>query len=112
MSITLSRGRLSADEVETFQHEGYLIYRQPVFPQAKFDALKLHFEKLLADLPADSRPEGMDKPHFVDTDLFQWIFADEVLDLVESILGPDIALFATHFICKPRGDGKRVPRHA
>ena len=40
-----------------------------------------------------------------------WLFADEVLDLVEPILGPNIALFSSHFICKPRGNGKRVPWH-
>jgi ectoine hydroxylase-related dioxygenase (phytanoyl-CoA dioxygenase family) len=30
---------------------------------------------------------------------------------VEPILGPDIILFSTHFICKPTGDGRRVPWH-
>jgi hypothetical protein len=34
-----------------------------------------------------------------------------VLDLVESVIGPDIALFSSHFICKPAGDGKSVPWH-
>ena len=53
----------------------------------------------------------MDVPHFTDPALFQWLFADEVLDLVEPILGPDIALFSSHFICKPGGDGRRVPWH-
>ncbi len=40
-----------------------------------------------------------------------WAFDNDVLDLVEPILGPDIALFSTHFICKPKGNGKRVPWH-
>jgi ectoine hydroxylase-related dioxygenase (phytanoyl-CoA dioxygenase family) len=53
----------------------------------------------------------MDVPHFTDTKLFEWLFSDEVLDLVEPIIGPDIALFSSHFICKPKGDGKRVPWH-
>jgi len=47
----------------------------------------------------------MDVPHFVDTKLFEWLFSDEVLDLVEPIIGPDIALFSSHFICKPKGMG-------
>ncbi|MFW6038916.1 MAG: phytanoyl-CoA dioxygenase family protein, partial [bacterium] len=34
-----------------------------------------------------------------------------VLDLVEPIIGPDIALWSSHFICKPAGKGKRVPWH-
>jgi hypothetical protein len=103
--------RLSPDQVETYNREGYLRFTEPVFRQPKFDALKSHFEEKLLRLPPDVRPEGMDVPHFTDLKLFDWLFADEVLDLVEPILGPDIALFSSHFICKPRGNGKRVPWH-
>jgi len=103
--------RLSAEQIEHFNREGYLIYDQPIFPEAEFQALKEHFEQKLAALPADVRPEGMDVPHFVDPKLFHWLLSDHVLDLVEPILGPDIALWSSHFICKPKGDGKIVPWH-
>jgi ectoine hydroxylase-related dioxygenase (phytanoyl-CoA dioxygenase family) len=53
----------------------------------------------------------MDIPHFMHPELFEWAFDDAILDLVEPIVGPDIALFSTHFICKPKGNGKRVPWH-
>ena len=33
-------GRLSPQQVQFFKDEGYLLYDQPVFPQAEFDALK------------------------------------------------------------------------
>jgi len=104
-------GRLSSGQLENYRREGYLIYPDQVFPPAKFDALKAHFEQKLLALPEGVRPESMDVPHFTDPKLFDWLFADEVLDLVAPILGPDIALFASHFICKPRGNGKRVPWH-
>jgi len=103
--------RLTPAEVEKYRLEGYHVYRQPVFPQAKFNGLKNCFEDILNNLEADVRPESMDVPHFQYPQLFEWLFADEVLDLVEPILGPDIALFASHFICKPKGNGKRVPWH-
>ena len=106
-----SGGRLSSSQVEFFRREGYLKFDQPVFSPPVFAALKEHFEQKLLRLPADIRPEAMDVPHFTDTALFRWLFHDEVLDLVEPILGPDIALFSSHFICKPRGNGKRVPWH-
>jgi hypothetical protein len=109
-SIT-ANPRLSHADVEYFRREGYLKFAKPVFPEPKFQALKSHFEYKLANLPAGVRPEAMDTPHFTDPKLFDWLFADEVLDLVEPILGPDIALFSSHFICKPKGDGKRVPWH-
>ena len=53
----------------------------------------------------------MDVPHFKHPELFEWLLADEVLDFVEAFIGPDIALWSSHFISKPPGDGKRVPWH-
>ncbi len=103
--------RLTPAEVAQYQKEGYFVFRKPVFPQAKFDGLKACFENILNNLEAGVRPESMDVPHFQHPELFEWLFADEILDLVEPILGPDIALFASHFICKPRGNGQRVPWH-
>ena len=50
-------------------------------------------------------------PHLSDPVLNQWALAPEVTDLVQPLLGPDIILFSTHFICKPKGDGRRVPWH-
>jgi hypothetical protein len=106
-----TRHRLSNQEVATYRREGFYIIPQPIFPQEKFDALKNHFEAKLKALPAGERPEAMDVPHFTDPTLFNCLLSDEVLDLVEPILGKDIALFSSHFICKPAGNGKRVPWH-
>ena len=103
--------RIQPAEVAAYHREGYHIFRQPVFPQAKFDGLKNCFEQILDRLEDGVRPEAMDVPHFQNPQLFEWLFADEVLDLVEPIIGPDIALFSSHFICKPRGNGQRVPWH-
>ncbi len=103
--------RLSPDQVATYRHEGFLLYNAPVFAPASFDRLKAHFEATLADLPPDVRPESMDVPHFADPALFEWLLDDAVLDLVEPLIGPDIALWSSHFIAKPKGDGRRVPWH-
>ncbi|GLZ31746.1 hypothetical protein Lesp02_39340 [Lentzea sp. NBRC 105346] len=89
---------------------GYAIHETLLRPE-RFEALAEHFERKLAALPAGERPEHMDVPHFTDPALFEWLLDDDVLDLVESIVGPDIALFSSHFICKPAGDGKSVPWH-
>lgn len=102
---------LSEDEVRSYRTEGYLIRRRPVFSPDKFNALTSHFDEKLSRLPADVRPESMDVPHFTDLKLFDWLLSDEVLDLVEPIVGPDIVLFSSHFICKPKGNGKKVPWH-
>jgi hypothetical protein len=111
---TLSHSRLSEAEVAAFESEGYLLFQRPVLRRPKFEGLQAHFEAMLAAWLTDSRmrsPEHMDVPHFFSPQLFEWIFDDDVLDLVEPILGPDIALFSSHFICKPAAVGKRVPWH-
>ena len=107
------RGRLTAEQVRQFQDEGYVLPSQAVFSPAKFQALKDHFEqKLIAwEQTSGKSPEHMDTPHFTDTTLFDWLLDEAVLDLVEPLIGPDIALFSSHFICKPAGKGKRVPWH-
>jgi hypothetical protein len=97
--------------VARYRDEGYLVFSQPVLPEPRFAGLKAYFEKLLDDLPAGERPETMDVPHFMHPELLEWAFDPAILDLVEPIVGPDIALFSTHFICKPKGNGKRVPWH-
>lgn len=108
---TALQGRISKEQVDHFFREGYVVPTGAIFPEEKYGRLKRHFENKLAVLPPDQRPEGMDVPHFTDPALFEWLFADEILDLVEPIIGPDIALFSSHFICKPKGNGKRVPWH-
>ncbi len=111
MSTTAIPHRLSQDDVSTYRKEGYLIYNKSVLSEEKFQGLRDCFEEILANLPADERPEAMDVPHFMHPGLLEWAFDENILALVEPIVGPDIALFSTHFICKPKGNGKRVPWH-
>jgi hypothetical protein len=106
-----ANSRLTQEQIKRYHQDGYLIFDQPVLPQEKFDGLKNYFEKILDDLPATERPEAMDVPHFMCPELLTWAFDRDILDLVEPIVGPDIALFSTHFICKPKGNGKRVSWH-
>lgn len=104
--------RLNPEQVEFFKTEGYLLFDEPVFHPDKFAALQEHFEALVKAWEAQGgRPEHMDVPHFSDVSLFNWLFDDDVLDIVEGITGPDIALWSSHFICKPPKAGKRVPWH-
>lgn len=104
--------RITPEEVEHYRREGYLRFTKPVLPEAEFAALTAKFEEILDEQTAAGvRPEAIDKPHFAYPELFRWVLSDPVLDLVEPILGPDFLLFSTHFICKPQGDGRRVPWH-
>ena len=108
---TAYRSRLTPEEIQQYKEEGYTLPKCKVFSDEKFAALVDHFEGMLAAWPPDARPEAMDTPHFGDPKLNEWALAPEVVDLVEPLLGPDILLFSSHFICKPKGDGRRVPWH-
>lgn len=110
-SVSSAPGRLTEPEIRQYKEEGYCLPKGPVFSAQKFNRLFNHFEELLEAWPRDERPETMDTPHFGDPALNEWALAPEVVDLVEPLLGPDILLFSTHFICKPKGDGRRVPWH-
>lgn len=109
--VSNEAARLTSDQVDQYREEGYFVYNQPVLDIAKFEGLKQSFEGILANLDTSERPEAMDVPHFMYPELFEWAFDPQILGMVEPILGHDLALFSTHFICKPKGNGKRVPWH-
>jgi hypothetical protein len=108
---TARKSRLSAAQLAQYVDEGWFIFDQPVLPAGEFAELRAHFERILAALPPGERPEAMDVPHFLHPELLRWALHPDILALVEPLLGHDLALFSTHFICKPRGHGKRVPWH-
>jgi chlorinating enzyme len=102
---------LTPAEVERFNREGYLVCHRQLFPEATFQRLQALFERILAEAPPGKRMEHLDVPHYGYPELFEWLLAGEVLDVVEPIVGPDIVLWSSHFIAKPSGKGKAVPWH-
>jgi ectoine hydroxylase-related dioxygenase (phytanoyl-CoA dioxygenase family) len=102
-----SQSRLDADQIAQFGRDGYTLFNQPVFSPDKFQRLTAIFEENLAQYGVD----GLDTPHFRDPRLLEFLLADEVLDLVEPLIGPDLALWSSHFICKLPRTGKATPWH-
>ncbi|MDP6356865.1 MAG: phytanoyl-CoA dioxygenase family protein [Planctomycetota bacterium] len=106
--------KLSDSQISSYERDGYLVVTEPVFSDQAFAGLisfaEEQFER--AEPKANGRaPQLIDCPHWSDPKMFEWLFADEMVDLVEPLIGPDIALFASHFLLKPPGAGKRVPWH-
>lgn len=102
---------VTAQDVEFYDERGYFVHHRQLFSPERFAALKELFEEMLADIDPGSRPEAMDVPHFAYPQLFDWLLSDEVLDVVEAFIGPDIALWSSHFISKPPDEGLIVPWH-
>ena len=94
-----------------YREQGYWLHREPLLAPARFGRLCALFEELLAAKDPSLRADQLDVPHFAEPRLFEFLLADEVLDLVERFIGPDIGLWSSHFICKEPGVGRATPWH-
>ena len=101
------RTLLADADVAAYRSDGYFLVRRPIFPRADFEALSARFEDLLARYGVDD----LNQPHVRDPQLFEFLLADAVLDLVEPIIGPDIGLWSSHFISKAPRVGHATPWH-
>lgn len=100
----------SPEQVAFYKEQGYLKFGR-IFTQDEMDALRGRVDAMIAALPEGKRPEEMDVPHFEDPWLFRYLADPRVLDVIEDFIGPDIVLWSSHFIAKPKGDGRAVPWH-
>jgi hypothetical protein len=95
---------------EQYDREGYLVFPHVLDPNL-IRAAGEHVEWLQRKNP-DVRPEALHHHLMWDDPFWIRLVSDSrLLDLVEPIIGPDIALFASHYICKPGGDGLPVLWH-
>jgi hypothetical protein len=100
-------GRLTADQVDHYNRDGYVIYDKPALAEKTFNRLLDIFEEDLEQYGYD----GLDVIHFRDKRLLDIVLSDELIDLVEPVVGPDIGLWSTHFIAKQPRVGKATPWH-
>ena len=99
---------LTQGQIAQYHEDGYIV---PDFqmPPEVLESIKARHAALLA-----GHPEFRDYcPALFDHDIG---FADyganrEILDMVEQLIGGDIALWNMSFFAKPAGNGKRTPWH-
>lgn len=93
-----------------YDEKGYVIARNAIDDDLAAEMVD-HIHWLEKKHP-DVRPESLHHSLLVH-DPFMWRLTgdDRLLDIAEQFIGPDIALFAAHYIAKPPGDGKAVQWH-
>jgi ectoine hydroxylase-related dioxygenase (phytanoyl-CoA dioxygenase family) len=101
---------LTDQDVEFFRTNGYLLPQQQLFAPERLERLEEIFNKHLAD-KGDKLSDELDTPHFRDPELLDFLLSDEVLDVIEPLVGPDIALWSSHFISKDPFTGRATPWH-
>ncbi len=93
-----------------YDREGYVVVREAI-DSALVEEAQRHVYWLLEKNPG-VRPEQL-HAHLAWDDPFwvRLISDDRLLDIAQQFVGPDIALFATHYICKPPRTGQAVLWH-
>ncbi|MBI3852743.1 MAG: phytanoyl-CoA dioxygenase family protein [Verrucomicrobia bacterium] len=98
------------EAVEQYERDGYVLFHN-VLDEHLIHEASNHVEWLINRNPG-VRAEHLDQ-RLVKDDPFwiRLISDDRLLDIAEFFIGPNIALFASHYICKPPRDGKCVLWH-
>ncbi|MBK7257213.1 MAG: phytanoyl-CoA dioxygenase family protein [Ignavibacteriae bacterium] len=101
---------MQKDLKEIYDREGYVVVREAI-DSALVEEAQRHVHWLLEKNPG-VRPEQL-HAHLAWNDPFwvRLISDNRLLDIAQQFVGPDIALFATHYICKPPRTGQAVLWH-
>lgn len=98
------------ETTSSFETEGYAIFRGVLDPDL-VKAASDHVEWLQARHP-DVRPEKLGHTYMRDDPFWLRLVSDDrLLDIAEKFIGPNIGLFASHYICKPAFSGQPVLWH-
>ncbi|MDT0616628.1 phytanoyl-CoA dioxygenase family protein [Streptomyces lancefieldiae] len=106
---TLDDGVLKKAAVE-YAEQGFSIIRNVVPPEV-LDEARAHVDWLTHKYP-DLRPEHFHHPLIRNDAFWARLVSDSrLVDIAEFFLGPDLACFTAHYICKPPYDGQPVLWH-
>jgi phytanoyl-CoA hydroxylase len=109
MSAVSTDGR-ATDARSEYERNGYVIVRDVLDAELVGEARK-HVDWLIEQHPG-TRPELLDTEMVKDDPFWVRLVSDDrLLDIAEQFIGPDIALFASHYVAKPPFDGQPVLWH-
>ena len=94
-SETVGRGK--PDLVGFYRESGYVRLGN-LFTKPEIDAMRARAEAMLDALPPGEKISEKDVLHLRDPWFFRFLQDPRVLDVVESFIGPDIALWSSHLL--------------
>uniref|UniRef100_UPI00143864CB phytanoyl-CoA dioxygenase family protein n=1 Tax=Escherichia coli TaxID=562 RepID=UPI00143864CB len=101
---------LTDADVAFFRETGYLLPGRQLLSEERLARLEQIFNEHLAD-KGDKLSDELDTPHYRDDRLLDFLISAAVLDWIEPLIGPDIALWTSHFISKDPFTGRAKPWH-
>lgn len=108
---TRVRTGITSEERARLDTDGFLHIGRVLTDDELADA-RAHVDRLV-DLQRSrgQRPEYIMAIHVFEPFFMGLASQPRLLDMLESVMGPDIALISTHLLCKPPGDGHPVAWH-
>jgi Phytanoyl-CoA dioxygenase (PhyH) len=101
---------LTEQDITFFRTNGYLLPGKQLLDEERLARLEAIFNDHLAD-KGDKLSDELDTPHYRDERLLDFLLSDDVLNWIEPLIGPDIALWSSHFISKDPYTGRATPWH-
>jgi phytanoyl-CoA hydroxylase len=102
--------RSAPTALSRFEQDGYVVFPQVLDGELMAEASR-HVEWLQAKYP-ELRPEQLGHNLMTNDAFWHRLVSDpRLLDIAEQFIGPNIALFASHYISKPPFDGQPVLWH-
>ena len=100
----------TTDLRQEYDQNGYTIARNAIDPNLAQETVD-HVHWLVKRNPG-VRPERLHHSLMAhDPFMHRLVCDDRLADIAQQFLGPDIAMFAAHYIAKPPGDGQAVQWH-
>ncbi|PHS00443.1 MAG: phytanoyl-CoA dioxygenase family protein [Blastopirellula sp.] len=110
-SVNASPQALSVEQIEQFNHAGYL---RPIsiFDETEIAGVRKYFDQLLNEtVAAGGDSYSISSAHLKHGRVFDLLTDPRIVSLVTDLLGENVIGWGSHFFCKMPGDGKAVAWH-
>jgi len=110
---------LTTSEIESYREDGFVIPRHFRLSETELERLRDAVDSVIStnpDTPTDFlfnvHLDRLPPLRLVGHSAFSTLVTDDnILDMVEQLIGPDIINWATHLFCKQATTGRAVPWH-
>lgn len=110
-SATTAPQMLTAEQVERFNRDGYLLPLR-IFDPAEAAELRHYFDDLLAHYLTQGKDSySISSAHLRHGRVWDVLANPRVVAIVRDLLGPGVVAWGSHFFCKMPRDGKTVSWH-
>jgi ectoine hydroxylase-related dioxygenase (phytanoyl-CoA dioxygenase family) len=103
--------KLSAEQLSYYKDNGFLGVNRQLFSADKFSLLKKDVSELVQKYYQPDESNTLTTIHMTDPHFLKWASSPEILDQVEQIIGPNIALWAITMFLKRANSTKFVDWH-